>query len=374
MRESRTVSIDPSEPLEALFPLEVPITMPSTPSLQKRAWLTGLAVGFAGLAVTAAISLTHLRSAQALAQLRFSQSAEAFSTALAQRLDSYTEIAFGLRGLFIINPALTRRDFVQAVERLDIGNRHPEIKNLAFTRYVRGTEKAAFEARVRSDTSVEPQGYPQFAIRPPGERAEYFVADYLWPTQGNQGIQGLDISAQPANLASMRYAQTSAKPVASGPFDLLQETTQRTGFVLRVPVFHQAKGDAAPEARDFMGAVAVTLRMRDVVEQLRSDGRLQGMNLYLSDRGTQYADQNFAVNLPLFISVSGEDPSINPAYQRELTVFGRKWRVELNPAQPFLSEAEQNTPLMFALGGAAISLLAGAVVFMALRGQAAPRT
>ncbi len=335
--------------------------------------IVGALVAALGLVGTGALVWQHERSQTALALTRFTQSADAFTVALERRLDTYTEIAFGLRGLFIANPQLGRREFVQAVQRLDISERHPEIKNLAFTRYVRAADKDAFVARVRADTSLEAQGYPAFTIRPPGDRAEYFVADYLWPLQGNQGIHGLDISAQPANLASMRYAQTSAKPVASGPFDLLQETTHRTGFVIRVPVVQQARGTAAPEARDFMGAVAVTLRVHDVVEQLRSEGQLQGLALYLSDRGTQYAEQNFAVNLPLYVSANGEDPSVNPAYQRQIAVFGRKWRVELSPIRPFLSEAEQNTPLLFALGGAAISLLAGAVVFMALRGQAAAR-
>ena len=346
-----------------------------TTASQSRPWAAGLVVGLVGLAATAIMTLTQVRSTEALAQLRFAQSADAFSDALARRLDSYTEIAFGLRGLFVINPALSRRDFVQAIERLDIVARHPEIKNLAFTRYVRGADKAAFEARVRADKSVEPQGYPQFTVRPPGEREEYFVADYLWPMTGNQGIHGLDISAQPANLASMRYSQTSGKPVASGPFDLLQETTHRTGFVIRVPVFRQPKdGTTNTQAQDFLGAVAVTLRVWDVMEQLLSEGRLHGLALYLSDRGTDYGDQKFAVNLPLYITVTGADPSVNPAYQRELTVFGRKWRVEMAPAQSFLSESEQRTPLWFAMGGALISLLAAAVVTMVLRGRDAPST
>ncbi|MDT8990467.1 CHASE domain-containing protein [Curvibacter sp. APW13] len=298
----------------------------------------------------------------ALAHARFVERADAFSEALAQRVDAYTDIAFGLRGLFLANPNLSRRDFVLAAQRLDIANRHPEIKNLAFTRYVRGADKDAFVARVRADTSLEPQGYPGFAIRPPGERAEYFVADYLWPLEGNQGIHGLDISAQPVNLASMRYAQSSGKPVASGPFDLLQETSQRTGFVIRVPVFRSPGHSASDQApADFMGAVAVTLRVRDVIERLRREGRLAGLLLYLSDGGAEYSPQTFAVNLPLYLEVGATDPSRDASYRRELSVFGRKWRVEMAPGQSFLSASERNTPLWQGLVGMSLSLLAALV-------------
>lgn len=329
----------------------------------------GLLISLLGLGTTAYMTLTELRKAHAVAQLRFEQSTEVFSDALTRRLDAYIEIAFGLRGLFIANPNLGRRDFMEAAERLDIGSRHPEIKNLAFTRYVRAQDKAAFEQHVRTDTSVTPKGYPQFAIRPPGLRPEYFVADYLWPMQGNQGIHGLDISAQPTNLASMRYSQTSGKPVASGPFDLLQESTHRTGFVIRVPVFRHVAGapSAPPNSTNFLGAVAVTLRVWDILEHMRAEGRLQGLALYLSDRGADYGGQNFAVNLPLYVTTTPEDSAQAAAYQRDLSVFGRKWRVEINPTQPFLSEAEQRTPWWLALVGVLISVLLGAAAFWVTR-------
>lgn len=328
----------------------------------------GLALCLAGLCTSAYVAITELRKGNALAQIRFEQGAEVFSDALTRHLDSYIEIAFGLRGLFIANPTLGRRDFMEAAERLDIGSRHPEIKNLAFTRYVRAQDKAAFEQHVRSDTSVAPEGYPQFAVRPPGMRQEYFVADYLWPMQGNQGIHGLDISAQPANLASMRYSQSSGKPVASGPFDLLQESTHRTGFVIRVPVFRHARGTSQPPASaDFLGAVAVTLRVWDVMEHMRAEGRLQGLSLYLSDRGASYAGQNFAVNLPLYVTSSPEDSTRAPAFQRDLPVFGRTWRMEINPTQSLLSESEQRAPWWLALGGTLISLLLGGLAFMLAR-------
>lgn len=334
----------------------------------------GLAVCLAGLGASVYVAVAEQHKADAVAQQRFVQAADNFAQALNRHLDSYIEIAFGLRGLFVANPALGRRDFMDAVERLEVGTRHPEIKNLAFARYVRAQDKAAFEQHVRADTSVAPEGYPQFAIRPPGMRQEYFVADYLWPMQGNQGVHGLDISAQPANLASMRYSQTSGKPVASGPFDLLQESTHRTGFVIRVPVFRPHAGastDQAPQSADFLGAVAVTLRVWDMMERLRSEDRLQGLSLYLSDRGPAYVQQDFAVNLPLFVSATPEDSAQAPAYQRDLLVFGRKWQLDINPAQSFLSPAEQRAPWWSAGGGAVLSLLLGGAVFRMARAQPA---
>jgi CHASE1-domain containing sensor protein len=166
----------------------------------------GLAVALVGLMGSVALT-RHLADAAAHVEAaRFTQAAHSLTESLSRRIDVYTEIAFGLRSLFHVNPALDRRAFIDSVARLGLGQRHAEIKNIAFTRYVRAQDKAPFERHVREDTSVEPQGYPDFRIHPPGERDEYFVADYLWPMAGNAGIHGLE-SRQPANLASMRTSQ-----------------------------------------------------------------------------------------------------------------------------------------------------------------------
>ena len=194
----------------------------------------GTGIALAGILGSIFAAVQQEKLAQQVGQARFAQAADSLTESLNKRIEAYAEIAIGLRGLFIVNPTLNRRDFYTAVSHLDIDARYPGIKNIAFTRYLTAADKLQFEKQVRLDTSIEPKGYPDFNIHPPGERSEYFVADYLWPPAGNTGIHGLDISAQPANLDSMHYTMQSGKPVASAPFDLVQETTKRSGFVIRV--------------------------------------------------------------------------------------------------------------------------------------------
>ena len=134
-----------------------------------------------GLLASTLLVRQQSASIHRIEQLRLAQAADSLTEALVRRLDVYTEIAFGLRGLFVVNPRLGRAEFMQTVAQLDVENRHPGLKNIAFTRYITAAQKSGFEASVRADTSVDPQGYPGFAIHPPGERSSYFVADYLWP-------------------------------------------------------------------------------------------------------------------------------------------------------------------------------------------------
>ncbi len=195
---------------------------PYRPTRVLRHWLLG--VGVAGLGVLLSVFLAYrqLLSSEQIDRDRLTQAAQVASGAIIRHIDGFAEIAFGLRNLFVVDPLVSRKAFTQAVEGLDLKTRHPGITNIAFTRYVKAHQKASFEDHVRRDISLDARGYPEFSIHPPGDRAEYFVADYLWPVSGNQGVHGLDISAQPMNLASMRFAQTTGKPTASGPFDLIR--------------------------------------------------------------------------------------------------------------------------------------------------------
>ena len=327
-----------------------------------RPWMLGLVVATLGLMATAYLTWVERKAARFVDQTRLVHDANTVAEALSRRVDAYTEIAFGLRSLFVVNPALGRREFAQAVERLEIERRYPGIKNIAFTRYVTAAEKQAFERAVRADTSLHPEGYPDFAIRPPGERNEYFVADYLWPESGSRGVHGLDISAQPANLASMRFAMETQKPTASGPFDLIQEVSDKTGFVVRVPVFTEA-----PPQR-FIGSVAVTLRVVDLFANLEHEGAIKGMRLALTDMGTSLPYAPLSAPRSLISGFTAQDDA-SQAFTREWDVYGRKWRLQVLPVVSYLSAAERQTPAMVALTGAAISVLMGVLVGLLGRGR-----
>ncbi len=330
-------------------------------------WALGVGVAMLGLLGSVLLARQQDQAAMQLEQARVDQAANALTQALEARVAAYAEIAFGLRGLFIVNPQLRRNEFIAAASQLGVESRYPGVKNIAFTRYVAAKDKAAFEAQIRADTSVEPQGYPNFVIRPPGERAEYFVADYLWPQSGSKGIHGLDISAQPANLASMRYSQSSGKPVASGPFDLLQETNHRTGLVIRVPVFN---------GTEFLGSVAVTLRVFDLFQNLEREGLLQGLSLTLSDTGptgdtavSAAAVSATAPSLPLYATPAFPADATRLHHHRDVSLYGRNWHLDAHPTQSFLTDTERLAPRWMELGGGLMALLLGGLVTALAQGR-----
>ena len=334
-----------------------------TPHGRYRHWLAGLGVAVLGVAVSLWLAWQQADSVALAGQTRFMQEARAFADALSQRIEGHTEVVNGLRGLFTANPHLTRAEFERAASDLEVGQRYPGVRNLSFTRWVPGAERSAYEARVRADTSLSTHGYPDFAIRPPGERAEYFVAEYLWPMAGNESVLGLDISAQPTNLAAMQYSRDSGHTVASAPFDLLQEDRHRPGFVIRVPVFDYTAG--TPEPR-FLGAVASTIRVFDLVQALGSQGLLNGIAVSMEDHGSVRAGSTDTTVRPLLAQSSAALPDARP-FVRDLLVHDRRWRLTFHPARSFLSPSEARLPVLAGLGGILVSLLLASTVGLLVR-------
>ena len=296
-------------------------------------------------------------------EARFTQETRAFSDALSQRIAGHTEVVNGLRGLFTANPRLSRLDFERAASEMEVGQRYPGVRNLSFTRWVPGSEREAYEARVRADTSLSPEGLPQFKIHPPGERPEYFVAEYLWPMFGNEGVLGLDISAQPTNLAAMRYSRDSGQTVVSAPFDLLQESSHRAGIVIRVPVFDPTAGTA--EQR-FVGAVASTLRVYDLVQGLGSQGYLNGIAVAMDDLGPVRPNSGDNAVRPLLEQTAPGLPGARPLV-RVLAVHDRRWQLTFYPTRSFLTPSETRLPWLAGLAAALVSLLLASTVALLVR-------
>ncbi|WP_343736557.1 EAL domain-containing protein [Acidovorax sp.] len=322
-----------------------------------------MGVAALGLVLSLWLAQHQAASMAQIEEARFTQETRAFSDALSQRIAGHTEVVNGLRGLFTANPRLSRLDFERAASEMEVGQRYPGVRNLSFTRWVPGAEREAYEARVRADTSLSPEGLPQFKIHPPGERAEYFVAEYLWPMFGNEGVLGLDISAQPTNLAAMRYSRDSGQTVVSAPFDLLQESTHRAGIVIRVPVFDPTAGTA--EQR-FVGAVASTLRVYDLVQGLGSQGFLNGIAVSMDDLGPVRPNSGDNAVRPLLEQTAPGLPGSRPLV-RVLAVHDRRWQLTFYPTRSFLTPSETRLPWLAGLAAALVSLLLASTVALLVR-------
>ena len=208
---------------------------------------TGPVLSWAMLCVGVVVSLLlwlMLRdNIENTAEERFTHQTTEATQIIERRILSYAGVLFGARALFATRDQVSRVDFHRFVESLELQSRFPGFDSINYSAYVRPEDKARFVASVRRDTSLDPEGYPQFSIRPPGERPGYYVLVYLEPMF--ETAFGLDIGANPAlgvDQQAMNAIQQSGRDTgtltASGlPIPVRTPTRQYIGLGMRLPIY-----------------------------------------------------------------------------------------------------------------------------------------
>src|SRR6266545_206353 len=167
--------------------------------------LPGLVMA-AGITVSFFLFALIQNSVEDVARLRFEREAKDASGIIEGRLRSYGDVLYALRALFASEEPIDRLRFHRFIESLDLKHRYPGFISLNYAAYITAKDKKRFEEAVRRDTSLDLRGYPQFAIKPPGERTEYFVIVYLEPVVDYEFAFGLDLGANPMTARPEKVA------------------------------------------------------------------------------------------------------------------------------------------------------------------------
>ena len=86
------------------------------------------------------------------------------------------QVLYGVQGLFHATPGVSRAAFHRYVESLGLPHRYPQVRSITYAPVVPHDDRADFERAVRADASVEASGYPDFTVRPPGDRLAYVLS------------------------------------------------------------------------------------------------------------------------------------------------------------------------------------------------------
>ncbi len=107
--------------------------------------------------------------------------------------------------------------------------------------------------------------------------------------------------------------------------------------------------------------MAVTLRIYDLFEHLQRDGALDGLRLSLSDEGSSIEPVPTAEKKVLYSSLNSAN-SPSSEHSEVLNIYGRKWKLAVQPVASYLSNSERRAPLLIGLTGGGISILLGLMI------------
>jgi CHASE1-domain containing sensor protein len=317
------------------------------------------------------------RQAEREAVVEFANQASLATNVIERRLQRYIDLLYGLDALANHEPHLTRLEFHNYVQALDLGQRLPGVQAVEFIRRVRAADREAFISRVRADRSVNVEGYPEFGLKPPGERPDYWVIDYVEPLAGNEAAFGLDIRQRAGAFQAAERSRDTASATFTGKYRLAQETGSSYGLVAYLPVFSATSPrDVATRRASLVGFVNVVLRVDDLMAGMIAEPAAAGMRIRMHDRGSLLSTQPKSETTLFYASPgpyrSDADLSLTewrPRHDQDLGLGGRQWLLELEGA-PSTSPFLRPLPLLVLCAGLVVSLL----LYGILRAIASTRT
>lgn len=285
------------------------------------------------------------------AQSKFERQVSESTSALKFRLQTYINTLRASQALFAASQSVDRDEWKIFARSLDIQTTYPGINGIGFIRYVPKSRKAAYERQVRQDTSIDPNGYPDFAIKPAGGREDYFVIEYIEPLAPNRPAMGLDVGGDPVRRAAVIRARDTGEAAATKRIILVQDATKKPGLLILLPVYrHDLPHNTVEEKRRaLLGFVFVPLRTTSLIEEalpevIKQDLALKVYNgkdlMYASDRIYREKNSN----------------AIRLHQTTTLDVAGETWQLYFT-SQQASGAFWASTPILVLAGGTIISFL-----------------
>ncbi len=331
----------------------------------KHSWLAWVLL-WCGLLATVLMSLQVKHGIEIAAQRHFIFDCDQVALKLRERLNAYALILRGSAGLFAASGVVTRQEWRDYVETLHADQSVPGVQGIGFAQLIAPDQLAAHIAAVRAE------GFPDYSVRPAGERSVYSSIVYLEPfTDRNLRAFGYDMFSEPVRRAAMEQARDTGEAALSGKVVLMQETSAdvQAGALMYFPIYrHHAPLDTPAQRR-----VAL-------IGWTYSPYRLTNLMIGILGNWTQQAQQIIHLSIYDGLDIVPEQllfrsPTTAPApacfhYERTLEFNGHHWRLVFT--QPPCVTNLRNAWLTLALG-IALSVLLFSLTLSLLRTRAGIR-
>jgi signal transduction histidine kinase len=314
-----------------------------------------------------------------VARLRFERQARDAVAVIEERIQFYSDILYGLRALFASQGPVNRLQFHRFVQSLDLKQRFPGFDVVNYAVYIPARDKQRFEESVRNDTSLDPRGYPEFRITPPGDRAEYYVLAYVEPMAGFEFAFGRDMGANPDAthpvVVALESARDSGKLTASGvPIRIRRGGKEYIGLAMRLAVYRSGmpSNTVAQRRAAYLGSIGAGFNVEDLMRGVLDENTMRNVRLELYDVGAVPAGasrESKGKEWPLFDSrrfapnSSAQeltDPGAGFMHSLTTDVGGRVWKVQFTAPKDAVIEGVDALLPWLVLGG---GLLSSALLF-----------
>ncbi len=244
----------------------------------------------------------------------------------------------------------------------------PERQQLGWIDRVPGAQRQAYEQARRDDglTDFELWQWRKdgHTIMPAAE--EYFPIGVIQPPVA-WSFPGLDLSSNPACRAALEQARDTGVMIATAPFHLTEEKSDRHNMVIFLPVY--AKGtpttSTAERRENLVGFVFGKYLTKDILAHAFKRLTPEGVDVLVLDPSAIPANQFLGVHWSRLGELPAQARSLDPTIWRDdkfcqattLEIAGRSFLVLCKPAQGLIAAKMTWTPWLSMLSTWGLTLL-----------------
>lgn len=313
------------------------------------------------LALTAAGWIGLERNRYEQARIQFERRTETAAAAVRARVLSYEQILRSGAARMASSPSVSREEFRNFIANLQLEERFPGVQAIGYAEHVSAATRAEHIRRMRAE------GFPDYEIRPPGDRPESAVIIFNEPFVGrNARVIGLDMYAEPARRAAMDKARETGEAAISGRVVLAGEAfrgsqPQQPGFLMYVPVFHEFARELPRRDRRnaVSGYVFSPFRMHDLMRGILDEGVLLVLDMRIYDEpGNNVQAELLDTRTAWRVTPEGSPPLFERIVHFPMPA--RAWTIQFVSRPEFDMALRGDRPWIVLAGG----LLASVVVFL----------
>lgn len=286
---------------------------------------------------------------------RFAFQAADIEAAIRRRMLEYEAVLRGGIGLFLASDEVSRQEWHAYVSNLQIDRYFPGIQGVGFSKLIPPADLIGHVAAIRSE------GFPDYTVRPPGERDLYTSIIFLEPFAGrNLRAFGYDMYSEAVRREGMERARDTGQAAVSGMVTLVQETDQdvQRGFLMYLPLYAKGASPGTEEQRraSLQGFVYSPFRIKDFLRGILGSGMADvSFEIYDGEKPSRETllyddDESFAL-------LGGQDARPEFSAIRIVEMGGHKWTLYLYSRPGYVTAADASQPMVVAVGGVLIDVL-----------------
>ncbi|MBC8004800.1 MAG: CHASE domain-containing protein [Verrucomicrobia bacterium] len=314
-------------------------------------WPISLVILVAGLALTIVSTAWLKEDVEAQAKHELALISNELKTRIEQRLNAHALMLRNGASFFAASDTVTREEWKVYMRNSRLERILPGVEGVGYS-YIVPKDQLPYHIQ-----KVREEGFPDYTIKPEGERDIYTSILYLEPFTGrNLRAFGYDMFSEPVRRNAMERARDNDNAALSGKVTLVQETDEnpQAGTLMYVPVYRNGMRAFTIEERRaaIIGWVYSPYRMDDLMHGIL--GRWDSTE-YNRIRLQIYEDQSLTGDCLLFDTqatssrVAHKQPRAF-TYTIPLVFNDKKWNLSFSQPKRMIGFFNSKVIIVFGAG------------------------